>query len=106
MIKSDQVQPGDVVVRKSEVGHLPAYVLSTIPGPDQIGCATHALATRLARGYGEHVGVDVWDVDAEKTVTAVAQFRGLALPSARPLRLPARRVVWADQSAWARPAGP
>ncbi len=104
MIKSFQVQPGDVVIRKSDSGHLPGYALSTMPGPDQIRCATHALATRLARGYGEHAGVDVWDVDGEEAVTVVAQFRGLALRSARPLRLPDRGVVWAAQSAWARPA--
>ncbi len=105
MTQSDQGQPGDVVIRRSDAGHLPAYTLSTIPGPDQIGCATHALATLLARGYGEHAGVDVWYANGEGTITAVAQFRGLALRSARPLRLPARRVAWAAQSAWARPAG-
>ena len=106
MIKSNQRQPGDVVIRKSDAGHLTAYALSTIPGPDQIGCATHAVATRLARGYGKHARVDVWDVADTGAVTAVAQFRGLAPRSARPPLLPARGVVWAAQSAWARPAGP
>lgn len=67
--------PGDVVVRQNRlVDDGPAYVVSAVPGPDQVGCHTLTATIRLARAYAAQIGVDVWRADGA-VFTLIARFR-------------------------------
>jgi len=51
---------GDVVIRRDGPNATPSYVISAIPGPDEVACATLAEAVSMARSYAEHARVNLW----------------------------------------------
>lgn len=77
MFPAVQMEAGDVVVRASGGRVGPAFVLRTIPGPNQVGFATLVEATNAARAYGEHAVVNAWVENVNGTMPSllVARFR-------------------------------
>ena len=71
---------GDLVIRAGGTDVEPLFVVRTIPGPDQFGCATRAKAARMARTYAEHARVNVWFVESGSAggLTLLARFRRTA----------------------------
>ena len=51
---------GDLVIRRDGPNATPSYVISAIPGPDEVACATLAEAVSMGRSYAEHTRVNLW----------------------------------------------
>lgn len=66
---------GDVLIRSIGSRGDPGYALCTVPGPDQLRCATRAEAEGVARAYAAHAHVDVWTATAANRFTVVTQGR-------------------------------
>jgi hypothetical protein len=75
MTHVEQPMAGDVVVRMAGRGAKPAYLVRTVPGPDQLGCAARAATERFALGYAKLGGVNVWFQEETGGFTLIAQFR-------------------------------
>jgi hypothetical protein len=74
--------PGDILVRTHVDGPNRLYTLSTVPGPDQLRCASLAEASRTAREYASLGRVDVWSEDGTGQVTRLSRFRTAELAHA------------------------
>ena len=75
MISASFLEDGDVLIHRGNPETEPAFVLLSVPGPDQFGCATGAEAERLARSYAAHAGVNVWSAASPNELTLIACFR-------------------------------
>jgi hypothetical protein len=67
--------PGDILVRTLVDRPSRLYTLSTVPGPDQLRCASLAEASRAAREFARQGQVDVWADDGTGQVTQLSRFR-------------------------------
>ena len=85
----DVPENGDVVIRLDGSGVAPAYLVRAVPGPDQFRCATRAEATRIARSYADHAGVNVWFAEGSNRFTLMARGRGPGASRAQQVRVQA-----------------
>ena len=76
MARVSAPQKGDVVIRSTGAAAKTSYTLSTVPGPDQFGCASRAEAAQWARAYAGYAAVDVWRADGPSGFSLIARFRG------------------------------
>lgn len=68
-------ESGDILIRSGGSDTIGAYTISTVPGPDQFGCATRGEMERLGRFCARRCRVDLWLSDSRRTFTLLARFR-------------------------------
>lgn len=68
-------QTGDVVIRRAGPDATPIYAMSTVPGPDQCGCATRTDTEQVARRFAGRCGVNLWFTENSRDFTLLASFR-------------------------------
>jgi hypothetical protein len=73
---------GDVMIRRDGPNATSSYVISAIPGPDEVACATLAEAVSMARSYAEHARVNLWLARVGNEFTLRVRFRGAERPKA------------------------
>jgi hypothetical protein len=68
-------ESGDLLIRSGGSDAIGAYTISTVPGPDQFGCAMRGEMERLGRFCARRGRVDLWLSDGRRTFTLLARFR-------------------------------
>lgn len=82
---------GDVVIGRDEKRGKAPYGLCAVPAPDQLCCRTRLEAERLALGYAERAGVDVWMAESPGRLVMLASYREATGPERPAVSAPAER---------------
>ena len=81
---------GDILIRRERRDEAWAFVMCTLPGPDQFTLPTRDAATAAAVAVARREQVCVWLADASGAFTLLNDFRGI--PPRMPQPNNARRV--------------
>lgn len=86
---------GDILIRCDGPDAKCSFVVSSIRGPDQFGCATLTEAVRMASSYAEHAGVNVWLAPFGNVFTPLIRLQGAQrrMPGAVHLHPESRRTA-------------